>query len=232
MRAGMRVILAMAAAGLVGLLVGLGGGWVALGREARPPLDAPPPEPPIAPPLAAPLPRSPTETVDVQKLIAAEPRRPLPTQRPEAGPLRPQTPDVVEETPLVGDPSLLPRGPGRTALLDLGAAGLPSVVVRQGQLSRDGAANWAKFSRNPRVATLQGPQPRVELLHLGFDAEARPVMAHVRTVEPARVEGVIALQAGDVRIPVLADPDPPQLEPIVPPAPAAPTPPPEAPPPP
>ncbi len=211
MQAMLRIVVVVVLAGLVGLGAGLGAGWLTLGRGAVAPDEAPVPGPPLAPAIALSDAPPPSAAVDVAKLLAEEPKvKPVakaPTEPPATAP------DVLEETPLAGDPSLLPRGPGHTALLDLETAGLTSVQVRLGTLNRDGAANWAKFAKNPRVATLQGPQARVELLHLGFDAEARPVLAHIRTVDEARVEGIVALLAGDVRVPVLADPDPPQLAP-------------------
>ncbi len=204
-----RIVAAMVVAGLLGLALGLGAGWLTLGRVGAAPDEAPEPGPPLAPQIAVPDVPTPTSAVDVAKLMAE-----TPTRKPAAQPApQPSAPDVVEETPLVGDPSLLPRGPGHTALLDLDAAGLTTLQVRLGTLNRDGAALWARFAKNPRVATLEGPQARVELLHLGFDAEARPVLAHIRTVDDARVEGIVPLVSGDVRVPVLADPDPPELAP-------------------
>ncbi len=212
MQAAMRILGAMVLAGLMGLLLGLGAGWLTLGRGATVPDEVPPARPPLAPAVALADVPTPSAAVDVAKLLADDPKAKA-TQQPVAPSPQLHAPDVVEEMPLVGDPSLLPRGPGRTAILDLDAAGLGALQVRVGVLNRDGAANWARFAKNPRVATLQGPQARVELLHLGLDAEARPVMAHIRTVDDARVEGVIPLLAGDVRVPVLADPDPPTLAP-------------------
>ncbi len=212
MQALVRIVAAMVLAGLLGLAVGLGLGWLTLGRQGAAPDGVPVAGPSLAPEIALPEVQTPSAAVDVAKLMAEQP-----TARPTVKAPQPtaNAPDVVEETPLVGDPSLLPRGPGHTALLDLEAAGLPSVQVRLGTLNRDGAANWARFAKNPRVATLAGPQARVELLHLGFDAEARPVLAHIRTVDDARQEGIVALVTGDVRVPVLADPDPPVLAPLV-----------------
>ena len=212
MQAAMRILGAMVLAGLMGLALGLGAGWLTLGRGATVPDEVPPAGPPLAPAVALADVPTPSAAVDVAKLLADDPKGKA-AQKPVAPSPQLHAPDVVEETPLVGDPSLLPRGPGRTAILDLDAAGLGALQVRVGVLNRDGAANWARFAKNPRVATLQGPQARVELLHLGLDAEARPVMAHIRTVDEARVEGVIPLLAGDVRVPVLADPDPPTLAP-------------------
>lgn len=212
MQAVLRIVGAAVLAGLVGLALGLGAGWLTLGRGAVAPDDVSPGGPPLAPEVTLPDVQTPSAAVDVAKLMAEAGRgKPAPKQ-PTPAPA-PQAPDVLEETPLVGDPSLLARGPGHTALLDLEAAGLTTLQVRLGTLTRDGAANWARFAKNPRVATLQGPQARVELLHLGFDAEARPVLAHIRTVDDARVEGIIPLQVGDVRVPVLEDPDPPTLAP-------------------
>lgn len=213
MQAALRILGVVVLAGLAGLVVGLGAGWLTLGRGATVPDEVPPAGPPLAPEVALAAAPTPSAGVDVAKLLADTPKgKAAPkTTAPAAGL---HAPDVQEEMPLIGDPSLLPRGPGRTAILDLETAGLSAVQVRVGVLNRDGAANWARFAKNPRVATLQGPQARVELLHLGLDAEARPVMAHVRTVDEGRVEGVIPLIAGDVRIPVLADPDPPTLPPV------------------
>lgn len=194
----------------VALLLGLLVGWFTLGRRDQPPEEAPHWAEPLAPAVALPAPVTPEAVAKVADLDK-EPPRPAKVVAPPAEPV--PAPDVVEEKRLEGDPTLLPRGPGRTALLDLESAGLTQLVVRAGALTRDGAANWASFAKRPRVATLSGPQPRVELLHLGLNADARPILAHIRTVDAARVEGVIALFQGEVRIFVLADPDPPVLEP-------------------
>lgn len=194
-----------------GLLAGLLTGWLTLGRVAQPPEKAPIFAGTIAPPAPTTLPAVPTETVSAKELLAEPPKPKKIAEKVQ--PLPQNSPDVVEEKRLEGDPTLLLRGPGHTALLDLEAAGMKSLQVREGSLTRDGAANWNHFAKKPRVATLLGPQARVELLHLGLDAEARPILAHVRTVDASRVEGIVPLLNGDVRLPVLADPDPPTLAP-------------------
>lgn len=92
---------------------------------------------------------------------------------------------------------VIPHGPGRFATLDLQAAELSQLPVYQGTLLRDGLANPAAITRAPKIATLRGPEPRVELLHLGFDREAQPVSAHVRLTEgpAAGQEGMVVLRA-------------------------------------
>ena len=198
------------AVGVAALLLGLLAGWLTWGRVGQPPEEAPATGPALAPAVALPTLPTPTDAPKVADLVKEPARTAKPTV-PAPEPVA--TPDVVEEKRLEGDPTLLPRGPGHTALLDLGTAGLPQLVVRAGSLNRDGAANWATYAKRPRVATLTGPEARVELLHLGLDADARPILAHIRTVDAARVEGIVPLIQGETRISVLADPDPPVLEP-------------------
>lgn len=91
---------------------------------------------------------------------------------------------------------VIPHGPGRFATLDLATAELPTLSVYQGSLTRDGLANPAAISRASKIATLRGPEPKVELLHLGFDREAQPVAAHVRLAEgpAAGQEGLVLLR--------------------------------------
>lgn len=100
------------------------------------------------------------------------------------------------------DVSLIPRGKGHFALLDLETAQVAALTIREGSLQRDGAAAYKNYSGNAKVGVLKGPRPRVELLHLGFDAEARPILAHIRTAGHAagEVEGIVALKQGPVFI--------------------------------
>lgn len=91
---------------------------------------------------------------------------------------------------------VIPHGPGRFATLDLQAAELSQLSVYQGTLLRDGLANPASISRAAKIATLRGPEPKVELLHLGFDRDAQPIAAHVRLAEgpAAGQEGLVLLR--------------------------------------
>ena len=112
------------------------------------------------------------------------------------------------------DISLLVRGKGHFAFVDLETAQVTALTIRQGELQRDGAANFKTFAGRPKVGVLKGPRPRVELLHLGFDAEARPILAHIRTTGHAagEVEGIIALKQAEIFIGLapapIADPVP------------------------
>lgn len=107
-------------------------------------------------------------------------------------------PEVVAPPTAVAPTAVLviPHGPGHFATLDLQAAELTQIAVYQGTLVRDGLANPAVISRAPKITMLRGPEPRVELLHLGFDREAQPVSAHVRLTEgpAAGQEGMVLLR--------------------------------------
>jgi len=186
---------------LGGIALGMAIGFGAWGSAQEPPALQLPPPPPLPAPVA---------TV----LLAVDPPEPATAAVAPAGiqvleaPTRP--PLGATAPAVVWDASLVPRGPGRYALLDLQAAGAGSLVVRAGRLERDGAAQPRLFAQAAKVGVLRGPRAKVELLHLGFDHEARPVLAHVRSVgaTPA-FEGVVTLKLGEVFIPLLADPDPP-----------------------
>lgn len=205
-------LLALAAGGAAGLV----GGYAVLGSAQVPPaLDLPPPPAVVAvPELAARVAEKPADVAAAAAPVPSPPAalapEPPPAATVEAAPGPPAT---------LWDASLVPRGPGRFALLDLQAAGVTTLTVRAGQLARDGAASMRTFANNPRVATLRGPLARVELLHLGFDAEARPVLAHVR-VPGTAAEGVVALKQGEIFVPVMRDPEAAAVEPV----PAAPDP--------
>jgi hypothetical protein len=208
---------------LGGLVLGLGVGWLAIGRAQVP--DAPPgwPDalvpaaPPGAPPSAAAAAAAQVDSPAGRRaqLPAAAAQSPAPAAR---APAQPAEASAETPPPAAGfDPiaiSLIPRGPGRYAILDLAAVDIPQVDVRQGVLSRNGAASWAQFAKRPRLTVLRDPQVRVELLHVGFDREAVPVVAHIRTTGHAggEVEGMIPLRVGDVQLPMRADPsDSPEL---------------------
>jgi len=95
------------------------------------------------------------------------------------------------------DITLVPRGPGRFAILDLRPIGRSKLTIRAGRLERDGGGNYANFARNRQVGVLRGRKNKVELLNLGFDKEGIPTMAHIRTVGGRQVEGVVSLRRGD-----------------------------------
>lgn len=206
---------------LGGLVLGLAVGWLAIGRAQVP--DAAPSWPtalvPAAPPAGA---VPPAAAVQADPPAARRAQLPAPAaQAPAPATRAPTQPaEAPVETPPAAagfDPiaiSLIPRGPGRYAILDLAAVDIPQVDVRQGALSRNGAASWAQFAKRPRLTVLRDPQVRVELLHVGFDREAVPVVAHIRTTGHAggEVEGMIPLRVGDVQLPMRADPpDSPEL---------------------
>jgi hypothetical protein len=192
---------------LLALVLGFGVGWLAVGR-AQVPASPPawstsliPPAPPLAPQAAEPPP--PRLPVATDESARARTPSPAKVEVPTAEPAAP--PEAAGFDPVAV--SLIPRGPGRFAVLDLAAVDIPQVDVRQGQLVRNGAASWAQFAKRPRLTVLRGTQVRVEWLHVGFDREARPVVAHIRTTGHAggEVEGVIQLRVGEVQLPVHAD---------------------------
>lgn len=94
------------------------------------------------------------------------------------------------------DITLVPRGPGRFAILDLSPIHRSRLDVRAGKLERDGGGVWANFAHARKVAALRGRKVRVELLHLGFDRDGVPTIAHIRTVDARKVEGVVSLRRG------------------------------------
>lgn len=211
----MRLFLQVFLALIAGLAVGLGTGWVAIGRATTPTPFALASGPPLAPAVAAqPVPVAPAAPVGASPAPAATAKPAIAAvDSAIAAPAAPVPAADMKAQP-ASDPiaaSLVPRGPGQFALLDLQGAGLTQVLVRQGTLVRDGAASWSTFANRPRLAVLHGPRARVELLHLGFDAEARPVVAHVRTTGHAggEIEGVVALKIAETTIAVLADDRPP-----------------------
>lgn len=129
----------------------------------------------------------------------------------------------------------LQRGEGAFVLVDLQAVGMTALVVHGGSLRRDGTVDAKALLKTPKIHTLRGPVAKAELLHLGYDAEAQPVVAHIRTVDRpgGEVEGIIAVRlvrpAGPdaakaatavAFLPLREDPDPPQRPAAVP-APAA-----------
>jgi hypothetical protein len=115
------------------------------------------------------------------------------------------------------DASLIRRGPGQFALLDLAVVGVRVLLVREGSMERDGNGSFRAFDGKPIVARLRQVDReqgvRVELLHLGFDREGRATVAHVRTTDGARLEGVVSLRLGSRYVPVRPD------QPLAPPSP-------------
>jgi hypothetical protein len=210
----MKVAWLLVAAIACGLSVGLGIGWMATAdRRTAPPLaashlqepaDGPPDIPAIAPPAAHTPAGAAIPAPDVAgELDAREGQDAADAGDPDAALLVPAAFDG-DAAPTF-DPHLLPRGPGRFAVIDLSTTELALVPVRAGKLDRDGAAPPHLFQKATKLAVIRAPGERVELLHLGYDREATPVLAHVRTA--AGIEGVIALVQGDVRVPLLPDPE-------------------------
>ncbi len=87
---------------------------------------------------------------------------------------------------------VLPHGPGHFAHLDLAAAGVASLPIYAGAMTRDGPAQLTSIQRAAKVGTLKGPEAEFEWLHAGFDREARLVAAHVRLPDGG-VEGIVVL---------------------------------------
>ncbi len=119
----------------------------------------------------------------------------------------------------------LPRGDGAFVLVDLQAVGMTALVVHGGGLRRDGTVDAKALLKTPKIHTLRGPIAKAELLHFGYDGEAQPVVAHIRTVNRpgGEVEGIIAIRlvrpagppapAGTnavAYLPLVIDPEPPQ----------------------
>ncbi len=95
------------------------------------------------------------------------------------------------------DVSLIERGPGSFAIVDLESGGVETLTIREGAMERDGGGSYRDFARNAKLGEIRGERVRVELLHAGFDREGRPIMAHIRTTGTPPVEGVIALRLGE-----------------------------------
>ncbi len=92
------------------------------------------------------------------------------------------------------------------ARLDLGAAGIGTLLVREGRMERDGDGRFSPFARNPVVTRLRGDGPiRVELLHLGFDRDGHATVAHIRTTDAEPIEGVASLKHRGGYVAVLPD---------------------------
>lgn len=207
------VQLALGLAG--GAALGLGIGRATSGSSQTPPaflLAAPSTTAPAAAP-AAPVP-APAAADDAAPPAAhaAPPAAPVAAAAAEGDPVIPARAGV--EGAEAVDISLLARGKGHYAFVELETAQVTTLTIRQGELQRDGAASFKTFAGRPKVGVLKGPRPRVELLHLGFDAEARPILAHIRTSGHAagEVEGIIALKQGEIFIGLapapIADPVP------------------------
>lgn len=215
----MRLALQILGGLVAGLLVGLAIGWLVEGRAATPPPFEVPAPPPVVVPVPAPVEPTPTAAP------VAQPPEPIAARDPPDAGAVPPAADVVEPASLPPDVHLIPRGPGQFALLDLAPAGVPSLPVHQGKLARSGSVSPA-FVKAPKIATLRGPVVRVELLHLGFDNEARPIAAHVRTYgrPGGEVEGLVPLRIAAKGQPerwvgLMRDPDPPEV-PVLAPTPA------------
>ncbi len=184
---------------LVAVVVGLGGGAL-VGQLTHPRAEVPAaavqapgvePEPPQG--QALPLFADPTATAVAVPGPAA------------AAPLAKPTEAAAAAAAAAAPTAILviPHGPGRFATLDLQAAELSQLSVYQGTLARDGLANLAAISRAAKIATLRGPEPKVELLHLGFDRQAQPVAAHVRLTDgpAAGQEGMVLLRVPRKELP-------------------------------
>lgn len=201
--------------------------------------------PPALPALASvdptvPLPAGGTATALSLLPAPAASEAPATSAKPSAA-VAPAEPDAatVPSAPTLApgssDPAALRqlrRGEGSFVVVDLGAVGMKSLLVRAGTLRRDGPVDAKALLKAPKVHVLRGPLAKVELLHFGYDAEAQPVVAHVRTVgrPDGDVEGIIAVRlqvAGQpgaepllAWLPMQVDPDPP-VRAVAVPAPAA-----------
>lgn len=203
---------------LLSFIAGLVGGYVIGGWQLAPMLHAPPRvNDGSGLGQAADLAAAPTPVdAALADMLAGrrDRRRILPAARPAEAP--PQGIEVLmpatagEDLGPDQDASLISRGPGHFALLDLSAAGISVLTIRQGSMARDGDGRFAPFARQPKVGLLRGSQVRVELLHLGFDAEGQPAVAHIRTTTEPPVEGVVSLVIDDRHVVVRpAPPRPP-----------------------
>jgi hypothetical protein len=196
-----------ALAGLAaGLLLGLAISWVVALR----PVQVPPPPSASQPaagapalPVTAPAPSAgiapSTEIAAARPALSAAGRAAgVPPVDAAADPAEDATVLVPGEALPEAAPSLdyglLRRGPGQYARILLEAAGVSSLAVRQGQMTRDGG-QWQDFARNPVAGILRGKEVEIELLHVAFDREGRPVMAHIRTLGEPPIEGVVALRS-------------------------------------
>jgi hypothetical protein len=213
-----QALIALLASGVVGLTVG----YLALGRSQVPPEQAPsaialPPPPPAAP---APPPVEAAQadpSVKAKAPAATRAVRAPQTQAPTVAVPGGVAPGALGDDPFVParasldaaaattDTSMLTTGPGRFVFLELQAAAITSLTMREGQLARNGAATYGKFAQNAKVGTVKGARPRVELLHVGWDREARPVVAHIRTTGSPPIEGIVALKIGEVFVAVTPD---------------------------
>ncbi len=194
---------------VIGVVAGvmLGGTWLM-------PLNEPPDLPHLAghssdaKGLAGPA--TPTDA-DLADLLAGRPARRQAQPAAPAAPPSDESEDSAVLVPsnaaaaVVEDASLVVRGPGHYALLDLAAAGVGGLNIRQGAMVRDGDGRFTRWAKKPKVGRLSGRQARVELLHLGFDAEGQPTVAHIRTVQEPFVEGVVSLFHDERYVPVRSD---------------------------
>ena len=87
---------------------------------------------------------------------------------------------------------IVPHGPGFFGELDLAAAGVASIPVYAGSMTRDGLAQPSAIAKSNKIGTLRGPLARVELLHFGFLRDAVPVALHVRSADG--IEGLVLLR--------------------------------------
>jgi hypothetical protein len=183
----MRIGWATAVAVLVGGTVGVLAGWHDAPRASTPPplpLRTPGVEPPPAALPAVPL-LAEASATRAPAVTAATPRPAV---------LPPPLPPLDTRTVPAGQALILPHGPGHKATLLLKEASIPALLVHEGTMNRDGPADVTKVLRAPTIGQLRGPEAVVELLHLGFDSEARPVVAHVRPVGKGP-EGLVVLRS-------------------------------------
>lgn len=128
----------------------------------------------------------------------------------------PPTTDDEDDAPLVpstvhqravfdDDITLIPRGPGRYAVLDIRPVHRKKLSIHAGALERDGGASFSDFAKHRTVGYLRGPKARVELLHLGFDRDGVPTLAHIRPANRPLLEGIVSLRRGDRLVRVLPD---------------------------
>ncbi len=201
-------------ASIVGIAAGfvLGGAWLG-------PLNEPPARPRLAKDAGGPSglagPATPTDAALADLLAGRNAASGTPSGQHRAADADVESGQEVlvpamaaEKSPILEDASLVARGPGQFALLDLAAAQVGRLHIRQGVMERDGAGRFAKWAKNPRVGQLRGRQVRVELLHLGFDGDGRPTVAHIRTTEDPPVEGVVSLMHDEKYIAVRPVPRP------------------------
>ena len=183
---------------LVGVGIGfLVGPWLINDTTTAPPLteETASPERLTALYLAA----ASTRTADS---LAARPRRMDDPNRRSKTPHHPE--DKLDEEVFVpslasaddlhdDDMTLIPRGPGKWAILDLEAGATRRLVIHRGKMERDGDGDIEQHRAKPKVGLIRGDRVPVELLHLGFDEEGRAVVAHIRTTDDPPVEGIVIL---------------------------------------